>query len=61
MRSQSDVVVSLIKAGDLVYVYGSTVSAGIYSMGCRTAYGPILIQGVLVVPSWDEVKLCPPF
>ena len=49
----------MISVGDLVY---ALPVEGIYGVGCLTEeYGPILIEAVLMVSAWSEVKIQPPF
>lgn len=61
MISQQAQVLSTLRSGDLVYVCGAECSEGIYSFGCATAFGPILIADVLVLLSWSQAELLPPF
>ena len=61
MMSQSVQVLSALRSGDLVYVRAAECSEGVYSFGCATAFGPILIAKTLVLPAWSHVELLPPF
>ena len=59
--SQSAQVLSALSSGDLVYARAAEGFEGVYSFGCATAFGPILIAKALVFPAWSRVELLPPF
>lgn len=62
MISQQAHVLSALRSGDLVYVRVTEGSdEGIYSFGCATAFGPILIAETLVLLAWSQAELLPPF
>lgn len=61
MTSQQTQVLSALRSGDLVYVRGVSLPECVYSFGCSTAFGPILVAETLVFPSWSQVELLPPF
>ena len=61
MMSQKAQVLSALRPGDLVYARGPECSEGVYSFGCATAFGPILIADVIVLLDWSQVELLPPF
>lgn len=59
--SQKEQVLKAITVGDLVYALPVGGTEGIYSVGCLTEYGPILIGAVLIVSAWSEMRILPPF
>ena len=61
MMSQSAQVLSALRSGDLVYARTAECSEGVYSFGCATAFGPILIAEAIVLVDWSQVELLPPF
>ena len=61
MMSQSAQVLSALRSGDLVYARTAEGFEGVYSFGCATAFGPLLIADVIVLPAWSRVELLPPF
>ena len=61
MISQQAQVISGLRSGDRVYAHGPECPERLYSFGCATAFGPILIADTLVFPAWSQVTLLPPF
>ena len=61
MISQPAQVISGLRSGDRVYAHGANCPERLYSFGCATAFGPILIADTLVFPAWSQVTLLPPF
>ena len=59
--SQQAQVLSALRSGDLVYVRGVGFPECLYSFGCATAFGPILMAESIAFPAWSQIELLPPF